>query len=138
MNSQPAPGSNPWITFDVTAQAMAEPGLADTTVMEIDKAFQVKVNFVFAGFLAPWIVSLGVPCKISVSAESIGPGPELTLGASTVTTLAGPLNYSGTVNVAAHTLTEGTYKLVAAVTIPNSPVAGFIEGPIIQMIPAYP
>lgn len=69
----------------------------------------------------------------------LGDGPLFQgLGTTTGTTLAGQLNYTANVPVPANQLQSGTYKLVAAVTIPNSPVAGFIEGPIIQIIPAYP
>lgn len=73
------------------------------------------------------------PCAL------LGDGPLFQgSGTTTGTTLADQLNYTANVPVPANQLQSGTYKLVAAVTIPNSPIAGFIEGPIIQIIPAYP
>ena len=60
------------------------------------------------------------------------------LGTTTVTTLADLLNYTANVPVPANQLQPGTFKLVAAVTISNLPVAGIIEGPIVQIIPVYP
>lgn len=136
MAGQPTPGSNPFITFDVTALTVTEAGLAPTSVIENGRSFEVKVSFTFAGLIAPFLVGLGVPCTVTVRFESLGDGPEGFAGPITVTTVPGTLNYTGTVPVAAADplSTVGTYRLVGSVVIPGSPLAGFIDGNILQII----
>ena len=133
MAGQPQPGSNPWLTFDVTNCTIYETGLPPSTVIECTRPFSVDVDFVFAEMLAPWIVTFGVSCEVRVRFESLGTGPEVVSSPTTVTTVAGSLSYKGTVSMSAGTFTPGAYKMVCTVTIPGSPIAGYVEGPIIQM-----
>ncbi len=134
MAGQPQPGSNPWITFDVTNLTISEPGLPPSTVIESTNPFAVNIDFEFAGMLAPWLVSLGFNVDLRVRFESLGTGPEVTSGPTPVVTAGGTLNYSGTVNVAPGTLSPGAYKVVGTAIVPGSPIAGYFEGPILQII----
>jgi hypothetical protein len=147
MPGQPAPGSNPFITFDCNQIIVRELGplaLPETTVIEETRSWQVSVRFQFAGIFAPWLVNLNLPVRVTLRAESMGPGAEQVLGDITISTQAGQLVYGPglpgtdpTITVPAGTLLQGVYKLVAVVTFPGTPpppMAGFMEGPIIQVI----
>lgn len=138
MAGQPAPNSNPWFWFECGKIEIQEPGLPPTTIIEADKDFEVKVEFEFGGMLAPWIMGLGAQCDVHARYESLGQGPEGSLGPVTVTTIAGQLNYRGKISVPAGTVPVGTYKTTGTVLVKNSPVAGYIDGPILQIIPQYP
>lgn len=144
MPGQPERDTNNWIWFDVIELVVQETGLPATTVIEEDKDWEVQVRFEFGGMLAPWIVSLPVEWEFSVMAESMGEGPEVTLGTRPGNTNAGQLVYGPgnpppvpTISVPASTLSPGAYKLVGTVTIrgnPPPPIAGYAEGPIVQII----
>lgn len=140
MTGQPAPGSNPWITFDVTGLAVTEGGLPSSLVIEATRAWEVAAQFEFAGMLAPWIVSLGAPWNFRLLAESMGPGPDRVLGTLPGVTVLGTTAYGSpatTINVAAGTLPIGVYKLVGTVTVTGTPppaIAGYFEGPIVQIV----
>jgi hypothetical protein len=138
------PQAAPFLTFDVTAMDVTETGstaLVPFTIIPRNTAFDVSANFVFAGGFANFIVALGLEWFVSYYVESIGPGYEGALGSKTANTVAGQLNYGPaetTVSVAG-IADPGTYRLTCAVTIgtggggPPSPIAGFVEGPIIQI-----
>lgn len=136
------PTANPVLTFDVTGLTVNEPGLAPTTVIEDSADFEFNVSFEFGGFFAPFLVGLGIPCNVTVRFESLGDGPEGVepqppLPPVIVTTVAGILNYVGTIPVPATDLlsTVGTYRLVGVVVVPGSPIAGFTSGvDILQII----
>jgi hypothetical protein len=93
---------------------------------------------------APWLVSLRLPVKVCVKAESIGPGDEKDLGCITINTIPGQLEYGPdlpgtdpTITIPGGTLGEGIYKLVGVATFPGEPpppMAGYFEGPVIQVI----
>jgi len=142
MTGQPAPGSNPIITFDVLEPTVHEPGLPSTLVLKQNKAWEVQGSFEFDGQFAIWIVGLAVQWQFSVKAESMGPGPEVNFGPVTGNTNAGQLRYGPgnppvpTVNIPAGALPPGAYKLVCTVTFGGSPpMGGYFEGPIVQIIP---
>ena len=150
MAGQPKPGSNVFITFDCTSLTVRElgpippPPLPETTVIEEGRSWQVRTSFEFGGMFAPWLVSLRLPVKFCALAESMGPGPEKELGCITINTQPSQLKYGPglpgtdpTITVPAGTLGPGIYKLVGVVTFPGSPpppMAGYFEGPIIQII----
>ena len=137
MAGQPQPGTNSWITFDVTDCSVHDPaGGLPTTVIQSNHPFHVHVDFEFAGMLANWLVGLGFSCQVSTRLESMGAGPEVNFGPVTVMTSAGNLNYAGTVSIPANLLQPGAYKLLCTVVVPGSPIAGYIEGPIVQLVDA--
>lgn len=147
MPGQPARDSNPFLWFDVTGLTVVElgppPVLPETTVIQANQACQVRGSFEFGGWFADWLVSLPVKWKFSVKAESMGPEPELLLGEMIGTTNAGQLGYGPglaaphpAVTVPAGTLPPGVYKLVGTVAFqgtPPPPMAGYFEGPILQV-----
>ena len=144
MATQPAPGSNTFITFDMADLTVLDPGLAATTVIESTSPFQVQVDFSFAGSLAPWLVFTVITMNFDVRFESIGGGQEITVGPVAINTTAGQLNYQATVNVAAGQLNSGVYKMVGVVAAtipipppvippPVPPIAGYLEGDIIHI-----
>ena len=137
MPGQPQPGTNPWITFDVTNLTVTEAGDPSNLVIETNRPFDVNVSFVFGGSLADWIVSMGLNCDLEVTAERLGPGVDHAHSIVTPPTVVGTLNYTETVNIPAGALPVGRYKIVGAVTVqgaPPPPMAGYVEGPIIQII----
>ena len=148
MAGQPSHGSNPWITFEVTDLFVKELGplaLPETTVIEAGRTWQVGCKFDFQGAAAPFLVGLGMTVNFQVRYESLGSGPEDTLGPMSLTTQVGQLAYGpglpGTdpvITVTGGTLPPGVYKLTGVVTFggsPPPPMAGYIDGPIIQIIP---
>lgn len=144
MAGQPEPGTNPWLTFDVTAMNVTETGavppvLPPYTVIPRNAGFRVSATFQFAAALAPWLVSLNLAWTATFYYESIGPGPEGSFGAVNGNTVAGQLNYTTPATdliISGGLANPGTYRLTCTVTIggaPPSPISGFIEGPLIQI-----
>jgi hypothetical protein len=131
-----------------------DPGGAPNTIIDTDDNFTVRVRW---SIDLPGASLLGGQFLVRAYAESVGPGVERQIGpivARNVNTgtLGGPparLDYVADVGVAAGTLTaeepassggpesSGVYKLVVIVTHQNfggaTVLAGFSEGPIIQM-----
>lgn len=144
MAGQPAPGTNIFITFDCFDMTVAEPGLPATTIIQLNQAWQATISFRFAELFAPWLVSLPVTWVYTLRAESLGPGPEVAFPSLSGATNPGQLAYGlgnpapvPTINVPAGALPVGVYKLVGTVTFagaPPPPMAGYHEGPIIQII----
>lgn len=138
------PDGSASLSFDVTACHILDPLNTPNTIVDHNQSFQVIPDFAFGGSWANFIVSLGLTLNVYVRAESIGPGSEIQLGSTTVTTLAGKTQYGNafpapkpTINVPPNTLAPGVYKLVAAVTVSGTnppPIAGFHEGPMIQVL----
>lgn len=126
-------------------------------VVDPGKPFDVTVEWEIFGDLVPlWLSALAPAWRVVVYAESIGPGPEITLGSASVqtsttqpctvnTAKSNCTKYSATVTVPAATLPEdngassGIYKLVATVFLnsslgtPGFDLSGFTEGPIIRV-----
>lgn len=138
------PQAAPFLTFDVTAMDVTETGatsLVPFTIIPRNTSFQVSTRFVFGGGFATWLVSLGLTWFANFYVESMGPGFEGSLGNTSGTLVSGQLNYGlpETAVTVAGIANPGTYKLTCAITIgtggggPPSPIAGFVEGPIIQI-----
>ena len=117
--------------------------LAPTTIVSAAAPFDLSADFAFSDTLATGLVNLlaSQPAishwNITYSAESLGPGPEVPLGAAHGIFISGQLSYTNPatrITVPAGSLTPGVYKLVGVVTLPNLPgVTGFYEGPTIQV-----
>ncbi len=138
------PQAPPFLTFDVRSMDVTETGatsLEPFTIIPRNTAFQISTEFVFGGGFATWLVSLGLTWFAKFYVESIGPGYEGELGSSAGTTVAGQLSYGLTATAlsVAGIADPGTYKLTCAITIgtgaagPPAPIAGFVEGPMIQI-----
>lgn len=138
------PTGNAILNFDVTACHIIDATMAPNTIVNSNQPFQAVADFQFTGFLANFIVGLGLTLDVHLRAESIGPGAEVNLGSTAITTVANKTQYGNafpspkpTINVPANALAPGVYKLVVAVTSagPNpAPIAGFHEGPMIQVL----
>jgi hypothetical protein len=145
---QPAPGSNPILTFDVSNLQAFDPappplGTPDA-ILTTAQAWQVRATFGFAGSLAPWLVSLSIPWTLTIKAESFGPEPEVVLGSVSGVTTAGQLQYGPapvganvpTLVVPAGTLSAGVYRIVGIVTFggtPPAPIVGFNSDLVVQI-----
>ena len=128
------PKLSPFLTFDVNSFSITDPGFLDVTVIESTVPFSLNVGFVFGGSFAHFLLGLGLNCNVTVGFESLGAGPEGTLGPLVVTTNVVDLIYTGIIPVAPGTLTAGSYRLVGNVVIPGSGIAGFIDGNILEII----
>jgi hypothetical protein len=144
---------------DVTSIAITAPATFPSPalrrlVVDPSQPFDVTVEWEIFGALVPlWLAGLAPDWNVSVFAESIGPGPEVKLGSTTVAkTAVQPCTvpkpncskYTATVTVPPNTITEdvgndsGTYKLVATVFLnsnlgtPGFDLTGFREGPILR------
>jgi hypothetical protein len=155
--------NQPLMQGDVTSVAVTEPGgiVAGLSnhVVSPNLDFEVTVEWkIFGGLVPLWIAALDPaganPWDVSIYAESIGGGQEQLIAetsvpTSTFTNGAGLLerDYSAVVTVPAGTLQEGNpgsnisgvYKLAAVVFldstlgVPGYDLAGFSEGPIIEV-----
>ncbi len=143
-------------SITVTAPATFPAPALRRLVVDPTKPFDLTIEWEIFGDLVPlWLAALAGTWNVSVFAESIGPGPEVRLGTTTVKTTdtlpctvnqakSNCTKYSATITVPAGTLTEdigddsGTYKLVATVFLdsslgtPGFDLTGFREGPIIR------
>ena len=133
--SLPAPN----LSGEIYAEVYEEGGVKPTTIIRTDQEWGVKVHWDFKGYLTPFIC--GEWC-VHLCLESIGPGPELKLDHPHI-----PLNPCGNGEYYADFEVEPgivtgedcstPYKLVVTVTYLNAcdkpgPIAGFVEGPILQ------
>jgi hypothetical protein len=143
------------ISGDVTTVTVIDPALTfpgfevGNHVLDSTKPFQVKVDWVIQGFLAPlWLQALGGNWDVSVYAESLGGGNEIRLGSNdAVAADPNVLSYTATIDVQGGLLQEhapgtdvgGIYKLVVAVFLDSNlpgqgfDMIGFNEGPIVQV-----
>lgn len=119
-------------------------GQAPTHVIRANNAWSIKVDWKTSGALSAFLVG---NWHVHAYLESIGPGQELRLGGNLIRLTPGPgtISYSSTINVAPNTVVvQGGHpnesvpmKLVVTVTydwadnVPG-PMAGYIEGPVIQ------
>lgn len=151
MPGQPESGSNPLITMDCTSLTLNAPGFPPGLIVGTNLAFQVSTEFVIEGLATPFIVALmniapGDDFQVEYFAESLGPGPEISLGVKTMPAAAGVFNaaipsytYSAPATslfVPAGTLPAGTYKLtcvVRPISIVGAWWTGFYENPVIQI-----
>lgn len=117
-------------------------------VIDVDTPFDMKVEWHVSGLIGPALQ--GSIWTINVYAESMGPGPEVTL----VKNLTVPFNWTGPVTTFTKTIPnidpvdpstglklDGAYKLTLVITSTNSAgvrlhLAGFVEGPLVQFYAA--
>ena len=140
--------------FDVKDPAMPSPPGVGNLVLDPSKPFRIEVDWQIDGILAPlWLTALGGDWRVETYAESIGPGPEVRIGQTSVPVAspgaAVPVKYQAVINVGAgasnlveHSVNgpSGTYKLVTTIFLNSSipgpigyDVCGFCEGPIIKV-----
>ena len=149
------PNIPPLIQGEVTTLLVVDPAATfppfevGNHVLDRDKPFQVIVKWKITGPLRPlWLKALGGNWNVQVYAESLGGGPEVLLARDdTVKADPNREEYDVTITVPPNTLDEGNpgsnvsgiYKLVTAVFLdstlgsPGFDMAGFLEGPIIQV-----
>lgn len=125
-------------TFNVFNLRVVEisPGEPPSNIINQGQTVRASVDFRFFGFWANWLVSQNLTYVVRLSLESIGSGPEFTFVSDTGTTSAGQLNYTESIQGQVN-LPPGVYKTVATVTFPGSPpapIAGYDEGPILQVV----
>lgn len=115
-------------------------------VLRADVQNEVKVDWSFTGKAVSWLLPV-LTFTVDVYAESIGPGPELRIGQVKV---PGTDPLTATVPIPAGTLPangpgpndpSGVYRLTTVITCTagcgnnqkNTPIAGFVDGPTIDM-----
>lgn len=113
-------------------------GLDPDDILKEGEAFDISVDVHFSGPGAAALMPLELPVMVTFSAESIGPGPEVTLGKATVKTTCKKNDYTVTLHVEKNPLSaERVYQLAATLRVgaTNCPalVNGFIEGGAIEM-----
>jgi hypothetical protein len=136
MTGQPAPGSNDFLTFDVTGLTVTEldyPHLAPHNVFDRNANIRVAATVTFDGVLAH-ILSHISHCEFTVALESIGPGYEGVLG----TVEQDPVGTNPFIvhldyhlaHIAAQ-LTPGAYWLTATVIVHGrTPAGALIQFPV--------
>jgi len=110
--------------------------LGETNVLDADNPFSVGVRFEIP---PPVVPTLGGSFRIRVYAESIGPGQEQQIGATTLVPVTGAASYTTVIPIAGNSLlgegagappVSGVYKLVAVLQHLNpgaNEVSGYAE-----------
>lgn len=135
-------------TMEAEPVEVAPPGVLVTRhIIRKDQAWSVRVDWEVHGSLVTW---LDAEFRLRAYLESMGPGTEYVLPAAPVVipTLSVPVapvgglptrTYTTNINVNAAQVDEGIYKLVTVLQLFErstgnpTPVAGFAEGPMIQI-----
>lgn len=138
-------------TGNMTAVAFEGPGpqFLPKNVIRSDQNWGIKVDWEVEGALVDW---LDATFHVTAHLESIGPGPEYTLPTIEVPTLSVPLSggpaakreYSQNIDIAPGEVQAGIYKIVTTLQLYEAasgnptPVAGFVEGGMIQIFDPGP
>ena len=130
----------------ITSIQLLDPDSTPNTVLDRNLPFSVNVAWEIHP-KAP-AMALGGDWVVRAFVESVGPGPEMQVGAtvfvpvSTGLVTASGKSFTASVNVPANTLpanapASGIYKLVVVVTHTNfgvkTEIAGFVEGPLFEV-----
>jgi hypothetical protein len=97
----------------------------------------VEVDWQFTGSLSPILGD--VEFTVTLVADPVSVDPKLVLGTTSVIDASG--NYSVTFTIAPNSLNPDAYRLTAVITSievssgGSLPIAGFVDGPIIQVRP---
>lgn len=130
------------LSGDITMQVLDNSPLpAPNTVLVRTAPFHIQVDWSVEGLVSPM---LGGDFTVEAFAESIGPGPEVSLGSinePVANSPADPLNnnrrsYTRQITVPANTLDVSAYKIVVLLTHTNgvaTALAGLAEAPLIQI-----
>jgi hypothetical protein len=140
----PVPSTGPTVT-------VLDPAQAPTTILDADQPFSLRIDWTIGG---GWLPAIGGEWLVRAYAESVGPGDEKQLGVTMTVPLStwtpgpnpGERSFTTTINVAPGELKaeqpppdeqSGVYQLVTIITHQNfgadTELAGFAEGPVIQM-----
>jgi hypothetical protein len=133
---------NAGLTGDIAAYVTEVDGVDPTTIIDVNKDAKVHISWRLDGALTPFVC--GHWC-VSIFLESIGEGPELSLPAEPAEVPLhpepGPKAYEAWILIPAGTIAPEhcsvPYKLVSTVTYRTvkgrpGPMAGFVEGPVLQ------
>ena len=119
-------------------------GVNPRTIIKMTDPWRLRVDWSLHGPLVPMIDG---DWRVTAYLESMGPGPEITLGTAVIDIGSGGtpdalgLEYQHTFNLAPNTPNvAGAYKLVTVITSVSEtglpgPFAAFDEGPILQFYP---
>ena len=107
-------------------------------ILKEGEAFDISIDVHFSGPGAAALMPLELPVMVTFSAESIGPGPEVTLGKATIKTQCKKNDYTVTLHVDKNPLSaERVYQLAATLRVGATQcpalVNGFMEGGAIEM-----
>lgn len=106
-------------------------------ILDAAQGGSVQVDWTFSGSLSAILGD--VQFTVTLVADPVSVNPKLVLGTATVTNASG--NYSVTFTIAPNSLNPDAYRLTTVITsIETStggslPIAGFVDGPIIQIRP---
>ena len=125
-----------YVKIDNMAIESAGPDPDD--ILKEGEAFDISIDVHFSGPGAAALMPLELPVMVTFSAESIGPGPEVTLGKATIKTQCKKNDYTVTLHVDKNPLSaERVYQLAATLRVgaTHCPalINGFIEGGAIEM-----
>jgi hypothetical protein len=134
---------NPFLVGSGPTSTVLDPGANANTIIEHPLGATVTTDWSFTGLLT--ILLPNMQFAVSVYAESIGEGPEVLVGTVSVAGTAVPPPAQVAIAPASTLLLppgpgiSGVYKLTTVVTSTllgtPFPVAGFVEGPIVQVRP---
>lgn len=132
----------PYLEGDIYSYVTEVDGVEPVTIIRADQDWKVHVKWVLRGKLTEFVC--GKWC-VNAHIESIGPGPELRLPASgleiDLDPCPGDNEYTVWLDIPAGTIKpedcSTPFKLVTTVTYLTpkhqpGPMAGFVEGPILQ------
>jgi hypothetical protein len=123
---------SPFITGTGPTSTVLDADLNPNNILDGTLANSVRVDWAFSG---PGAMFLGpTTFTASLYADPVGPGANVLVGSVAVPG-SGP--YTASIPVAPGSLAAGAYRLTALVTnalgATPTPIAGFVDGPIIQV-----
>lgn len=130
------------LSGQLTSVELIDPDSTPNKVLDSQNPFSVKVKWTINPSNAA--ILLDGTWSVRAFAESIGPGPEASLGSVNVAAVPNKLAYEGTITVAAGTLKpdvapdSGVYLLGVVLTYQTdqgapTEMAGFSEGPMFMV-----
>ena len=101
----------------------------ESTRIEHDEDFEVSLEFGLAASQLDFPASEQREYIVSLHAESLDANPDKILGTKRATLPT----HDATISVDGGTLEPGSYKLASTWVVKGSRLAGYVEGPIIQV-----
>ena len=105
----------------------------ESASIERHEDFEVSVGFALAAPRHGLPGSGAQEYVISLHAECLGAHPNRVLGTRQGTLAADSHGSDTIISVAAGTLPPGSYRLASTLVVKGSPIAGYAEGPIIEV-----
>ncbi len=139
---------SPFLAGTGPTATVLDPDGTPNHILDFPMGGSVQVDWSFSGMATNILPALRF--AVSLYADPVGPGANTLVGGAPVTVLGSatlpsppnpPWSYRATIPIAPSSLPVGAYRLTTLITTVvtatngSVPIAGFIDGPIIQVRP---